>query len=78
MCDHKRMMERQDDQYDPFDEQEEAPPDALPASPGLRKVAIAIYILIVICVVAGLLLSLVWSGFFADRWSPPLPERWTI
>jgi hypothetical protein len=78
MCDHERMMERPDEQHIPFDEEDEAPPDALPASPGLRKVAIAIYILIVFCVVGGLLLSLVWSGILADRWSIPLPDRWSV
>lgn len=60
---------------DEFDD--EAPPDALPASPGMRKLVIAIYILIVICVVLGLLLSLVWSGIIADNWSFPLPEPWS-
>lgn len=60
------------------DVEEEAPPDALPASPGLRKVAIALYILIIICVIGGLILSLVWSGIFADRWGFPLPDAWSI
>jgi ABC-type Fe3+ transport system permease subunit len=62
----------------PPEDEEEAPPDALPASPGMRKVAIVIYILIVVCVILGLLLSLVWSGFWADRWGNPLPDTWSV
>lgn len=58
--------------------EDEASTDVWPDSPGRRKVAIAIYILIVFCVIAGLLLSMVWSGIFADRWSFPLPETWSV
>lgn len=57
---------------------DEAPPDALPANPGMRKFVIAVYILIVICVVLGLLLSMVWSGLSIDDWSLPLPETWSV
>ncbi len=58
--------------------EDEAPPDALPASPGLRRVAIAVYILIVVCVILGLVLSLIWSGIVSDRWGIPLPETWSV
>jgi hypothetical protein len=58
--------------------EEEAPPDALPANPAMRKIVIAIYILIVVCVVLGLLLSMIWSGLFVDDWSLPLPDAWSI
>lgn len=65
--------------YPPDDEfEDEAPADALPASPGLRKLVIAIYILIVVCVILGLLLSLVWSGIVTDRWGIPMPEPWSV
>lgn len=73
------MMEQQDRPPENVDElEDEAPPDALPASPGMRRLVIAIYILIVICVVLGLLLSMVWTGIFADRFGFPLPESWSI
>lgn len=58
--------------------EDEAPPDALPASPGMRRLVIALYILIVVCVILGLLVSLVWSGFWADRWGNPLPDTWSV
>jgi hypothetical protein len=72
------MMEPQE--YDDFppEEEDEAPADALPARPGLRRLVIAIYILIVICVVGGLLLSMVWSGIFSSRFGFPLPEAWSV
>lgn len=63
---------------DEYAYEDEAPPDALPASPGLRRVAIAVYIFIVICVILGLLLSLVWSGIVSDRWGIPLPQTWSV
>lgn len=68
------------DEQPPFppEDEDEAPPDALPASPGMRKLVIAIYILIVICVVLGLVLSLVWSGIVTDRWGIPMPEPWSV
>lgn len=76
------MIERPDpppkDVYQELWDDDEAPPDALPANPGMRKLVIAIYILIVFCVVLGLLLSMVWSGLFVDDWSIPLPDAWSI
>lgn len=64
--------------HDEYEDEDEAPPDALPASPGLRRIAIAIYVLIVVCVILGLLLSLVWSGIVSDRWGIPLPQTWSV
>lgn len=72
------MLEHPPPPPDIDEDENEAPADALPASPGMRKLVIAIYILIVICVVLGLLLSLVWSGIIADNWSFPLPEPWSV
>jgi hypothetical protein len=70
-------MEQQE--YDDFPpEENEAPPDALPARPGLRRLVIAIYILIVICVISGLLLGMVWSGIFSNRFGFPLPEALNV
>lgn len=62
----------------PPDDADEAPPDAFPASPGLRRLAIAVYIVIVLCVILGLLLSLVWSGIVSNRWGIPLPQTWSV
>jgi hypothetical protein len=78
VCDHDHMMEQQEYEDFPPEDEDEAPPDALPASPVLRKVVIAIYILIVICVIGGLLLSMVWSGIFSNRFGFPLPDAWSI
>lgn len=78
VCDYNGMDEQRYRELFPEDDEEEAPADALPASPRLRKVAIAIYILILICVIGGLLLSMVWSGIVADRWSVPFPEPFSF
>ena len=77
MCDHRHMIEPPATPPEE-DFEDEAPPDALPASPGMRRLVIALYILIVVCVSLGLLVSLVWSGFWADRWGNPLPDTWSV
>jgi hypothetical protein len=73
------MMEPHDLPRKDIDEiGDEAPPDALPASPGLRRLAIVIYVMIVVCVVLALLLGMIWGGISADRFGFPLPESWSI
>lgn len=62
----------------PPGQDQDAPADALPARPWLRRLVIGIYVLIVLCVVISLLGLLFYSGFLDFPFEGPLPRRETI
>lgn len=62
----------------PPDEDQDAPADALPSRPGLRRLVIAIYLIVVLCVIISLIGLMFYSGFLDFPFEGPLPRRETI